>query len=145
MAVRRSDSRLSGFESHAGGNVDEIKSASGKPAPGIAKDRSKPRTPNAGRKPPIRKEKGMDKNAPTRESSARMVMGNLTHLADRAEALEKLVLEKLAPVLTCPPKGEGIGGVKSDWPPLWSEAQGHIDRTNNALCAIETLITAAEL
>ena len=39
MAVRRSDSRLSGFESHAGGNVDEIKSASGKPAPGIAKDR----------------------------------------------------------------------------------------------------------
>jgi len=100
---------------------------------------------NAGRKPPIRKEKGMDKNAPTRESSARMVMGNLTHLADRAEALEKLVLEKLAPVLTCPPKGDGRGGVKSDWPPLWSEAQGHIDRTNNALCAIETLITAAEL
>ena len=72
-------------------------------------------------------------------------MGNLERLANRAEALEKLVLEKLAPVLTCPPKGDGGGGVKSDWPPLWSEAQGHIDRTNGALFAIETSISAAEL
>ena len=87
----------------------------------------------------------MDNTAPTRESSARMVMGNLERLANRAETLEKLVLEKLAPVLTCPPKGEGRGGVKSDWPPLWSEAQGYIDRTNDALCAIETFISAAEL
>lgn len=87
----------------------------------------------------------MDKNAPARESSARMVMGNLEHLADRAEVLEKLVLEKLAPVLTCPPKGEGRDNAKSDWPPLWTEAQGYIDRTNDALCAIETFISAAEL
>ena len=72
-------------------------------------------------------------------------MGNLEHLADRAEVLGKFVLEKLAPVLTCPPKGDGRGGVKSDWPPLWSEAQGYIDRTHDALCAIETFISAAEL
>ena len=49
MAVRRSDSRLSGFESHAGGSGSEIKEPTWKQAPGIAKDGSKPRPPNAGR------------------------------------------------------------------------------------------------
>jgi len=86
------------------------------------------------------------KNA-EREPVSHEIMYSAARIAEKAEALEKRMHDKLGPVMMlCPPACEALNGKTiSTYPPLFEDLRSKLDVIERALNSMEEALSRTEL